>query len=554
MGFRLPLDSLPWATPETSDADRRGRSLRPSRSAAAAPARGPARSARGHSGAARPAAQAAQRRGPAAGARRVGARRRSHRALRRAAGWPAPCLHAAGRAIEDYLELVAAIEGTAAQLGDAGHPRGLRRRAHDPRLNHLKVTPDPGVIEVNIHPAQSWDGAGRADHHALRGGAPDAARHREVHARRPAHRHRRRQPRGPRRADAGRQPVPAPARSAAQPRRLLAQSPVALVPVLGALRRPDEPGAARRRRRATTRSTSSRSPSRRCRRAATRRRRGSSTASSATCSSTSPATRTAPSSASTSSTRPRRQRPAGAGRAARVRDAAARADEPGAAAAPARARRAFWKSPTSSRWCAGARSSTTASCCRTSWPRTSTTCSTISAGSGYAIEPDWFAPHFEFRFPARSGHAARRALELRQALEPWHVLGEEPGAGGAVALRRLLGRAPAGQGHGHDRLAARPRLQRPLGSAAPDRHGRRVRRRRPLSRVAAAELPASDDPACTRRSCSTWSTRGTTLARRLHLPRRAPRRAELRDVSGQRLRGGGPPARAFRDSATRRGA
>jgi uncharacterized protein (DUF2126 family) len=52
---------------------------------------------------------------------------------------------------------------------------------------------------------------------------------------------------------------------------------------------------------------------------------------------------------------------------------------------------------------------------------------------GYAIEPEWFAPHVEFRFPVY-GAVTRRGVhvELRQALEPWNVLGEEPGAGGAV--------------------------------------------------------------------------------------------------------------------------
>ena len=53
--------------------------------------------------------------------------------------------------------------------------------------------------------------------------------------------------------------------------------------------------------------------------------------------------------------------------------------------------------------------------------------------SGYAMQPQWFAPHLEFRFPVY-GSVTRRGVhvELRQALEPWNVLGEEPGAGGAV--------------------------------------------------------------------------------------------------------------------------
>jgi len=53
--------------------------------------------------------------------------------------------------------------------------------------------------------------------------------------------------------------------------------------------------------------------------------------------------------------------------------------------------------------------------------------------AGYPFQHEWFAPHFEFRFP-RIGDFEQRDLEieLRTALEPWHVLGEEPGGGGTV--------------------------------------------------------------------------------------------------------------------------
>ncbi len=57
--------------------------------------------------------------------------------------------------LDDYLDLLAAVEATATDLGMQivleGYPP-----PRDGRLKLLQVTPDPGVIEVNIHPASSW--------------------------------------------------------------------------------------------------------------------------------------------------------------------------------------------------------------------------------------------------------------------------------------------------------------------------------------------------------------------------------------------------------------
>jgi uncharacterized protein (DUF2126 family) len=58
---------------------------------------------------------------------------------------------------------------------------------------------------------------------------------------------------------------------------------------------------------------------------------------------------------------------------------------------------------------------------------------TILQDFGYAIPEDWFRAQFEFRFPRIGGiSVAGMQLELRQALEPWHVLGEEASAGGTA--------------------------------------------------------------------------------------------------------------------------
>ena len=569
MGYRLPLDSLPWVAPRTiatsSRPVRAARRRSPPRRRRCAPPQARARRQSRRRGVG---ARAAPRAGADAACPARRARRRAivRTALVRRSRATAVLLrlHAAGRARwRTTSTCVAAVEDTAAELGDAGACSKATRRRAIRACSMLQVTPDPGVIEVNIHPAHSWARAGRAHRRSLY----EEARQSRLATEKFMLDGRHTGTGGGNHvvlggADAGRQPVPAPARPAAQPARAT--------------------GTTIRRCRTCSRACSSARPARR--RASTRR--------------------------ATTALRARDRLRADAAAASDGRHAAV-AGRPHASATcsidvtgnthraefcidklyspdsstgrlgllelrafemPPHARMSlaqqlllralvarFWQTAVhGARWCAGAPSCTTASCCRTSSGRISTTCidelrqrrlsrSTPSGSRRTSSSAS--------RWSARS-HDARRASSScarRSSRGTCWARKARPAARRATSIRRSSALQVQGDRPRPTRATSSPATAGACRCSRPARVGEFVAG----VRYRAWQPPSALHPTHRRARAADVRPRrhlDEPLARRLPVPRRASGRPQLRHLPGQRLRGREPPPRALlRASATRPG-
>jgi uncharacterized protein (DUF2126 family)/transglutaminase-like putative cysteine protease len=154
MGLRLPLNALPWVMPEQMPHSFDVDPFAPRDALAPATKAAPAASAAAGKAEKRP--LLSRKAMPASAAKPLQPSEVIHTAL---------CVQVRDgrlhifmpplKRIEDYLALVTAIEHTATKLQLKLRIEGYQP-PRDPRIKLLSVTPDPGVIEVNVHPAASW--------------------------------------------------------------------------------------------------------------------------------------------------------------------------------------------------------------------------------------------------------------------------------------------------------------------------------------------------------------------------------------------------------------
>src|ERR1019366_2936516 len=152
LGYRLPLDSLPWAKAADQTHDQ---PLDPTQNFASLPRRADLPGQRGEGTSVAPAGPPVPRVRPPDPQESAGWITRTALCAEPRNGVLYIFMPPASR-LEDYLELVSAVEATASELSQPVVVEGYEP-PRDPRITNFRVTPDPGVIEVNIHPVANWD-------------------------------------------------------------------------------------------------------------------------------------------------------------------------------------------------------------------------------------------------------------------------------------------------------------------------------------------------------------------------------------------------------------
>ena len=170
----------------------------------------------------------------------------------------------------------------------------------------------------------------------------------------------------------------------------------------------------------------------------------------------------------------------------------------------------------------------------------------------FSFELGWLQPFLDFRCPVLgraeidSGSSGPVELELRTAIEPWHVLGQESSSGGTARYVDSSTERLQVLVRGFDRERFLLTCNGHPVPLTPTDRGLPVRRRSAVQGLEPVVRPAPDPAA--RRPAHLRSRRpgrGTVAGRR-SVPRRAPGWVGLGAATGERARGRGPPRPAVR--------
>ncbi len=158
----------------------------------------------------------------------------------------------------------------------------------------------------------------------------------------------------------------------------------------------------------------------------------------------------------------------------------------------------------------------------------------------YRFDRSWFASHFEFRFPLMGEMSLQDLhLELRTAIEPWYVLGEESGGGGTVrfvdsSVERLQVKVSGFTGSRYIRD-----LFGATCSVASDRCTGPICRRSAISRMVSTQCVTPHHPSARAARAGYPRYLVRSINWRMYLPRGASGWTQLSILPGERIRSRG---------------